>query len=190
MSRIGKQPIELPEGVEVKIEGRHAIIKGPKGELTREIPEEISVACENSKLVVSPKRKSFGSAQGRLKNTSAMWGLTRALLANCVRGVTEGFEKKLELVGVGYKASIEKDKTLKIEVGYSHPVNIDIPEGISVLVEKNIITISGIDKQKVGEFAAKIRANRPPEPYKGKGIRYEGEKIRRKEGKKATSTAS
>jgi len=182
MSRIGKQPIELPEGVTVKVEGSIATIKGPKGELTREIPEGISVTQEEKQIIVSPRR--------RLKNTSAMWGLTRALLANCVRGVLEGFEKKLELVGVGYKAALEKEKILKVEVGYSHPVNMEIPEGITVLVEKNIITISGIDKQQVGEFAAKIRANRPPEPYKGKGIRYEGEKVRRKEGKKATSTAS
>ena len=181
MSRIGKQPIELPDDVEVKIKGKEVIIKGPKGELTREVPGEILVVCEGNKLVVSPKR--------RLKDTPAMWGLTRALLANCVRGVVEGFEKRLELVGVGYKASTENDKALKVEVGYSHPVNMEIPEGLAVSVEKNIITISGIDKQKVGEFAAKVRANRPPEPYKGKGIRYVGEKVRRKEGKKATGTA-
>lgn len=182
MSRIGKQPIELPEGVTVKIDEGIVTIKGPKGELTREIPDEVLVVQQENKLIVSPKR--------RLKTTPAMWGLTRALLANCVRGVAEGFEKKLELIGVGYKASIEKDKTLKVEVGYSHPVNMEIPEELSVLVEKNIITISGIDKQKVGEFAAKIRANRPPEPYKGKGIRYVGEKVRRKEGKKAAGTTA
>ena len=182
MSRIGKQSIELPEGVTIKIEGDNAVIKGSKGELTREIPEGISVAVEENKIVVSPRR--------RLKNTSAMWGLTRALLANCVRGVSEGFEKKLELVGVGYKAFLEKDNILKIEVGYSHPINMEIPKELSVLVEKNIITISGIDKQKVGEFSAKIRAHRPPEPYKGKGIRYQGEKVRRKEGKKATGSSS
>ena len=180
MSRIGKQPIELPKGVEIKINGSKIVVKGPKGELTREIPEEILVILEEGRLVISPK--------GKQKNIFAMWGLTRALLANYVRGVSEGFQKKLELIGVGYKASIENDKILKVEVGYSHPINIQIPEGLLVSVEKNIITISGIDKQKVGEFAAKIRANRPPEPYKGKGIRYEGEKVRRKEGKKATGT--
>lgn len=182
MSRIGKQPIELPEGVEIKIDNSVVVIKGPKGELIREIPEEVSVTHEDDRLIVKPRRK--------LKTTPALWGLTRALLANCVHGVTNGFEKKLEFVGVGYKSSLEKDNILKVEVGFSHPVNMEIPDGILVLVEKSIVTISGIDKQKVGEFAAKIRANRPPEPYKGKGIRYVGEKVRRKEGKKATGSSA
>lgn len=182
MSRIGKKPIKMPEGVEVRIEGNKVTVKGPKGELTREVPEEILVELKEKEIVVSPKIK--------LKDTSALWGLHRALLWNSIQGVTSGFEKKLEIIGVGYKASIEKDNILRVEVGYCHPIDMKVPEGISVSVEKNIITISGTEKQKVGEFAAKIRAIKKPEPYKGKGIRYLGEKVRRKEGKKAKGTGT
>ena len=181
MSRIGKQPNKLPEGVTVQIEGNNVAVKGPKGELAREIPEEILVTQKENEIILTVKR--------RTKNSPALWGLSRALLQNYVTGVFSGFEKKLELVGVGYKASMQGDK-LRVDVGYSHPIDMEIPEGLSVATEKNFITISGIDKQLVGEFAAKIRLKRKPEPYKGKGIKYEGEKIRRKEGKKAATSAS
>lgn len=180
MSRIGKKPIIIPEDVKVEIKDRMVVIKGPKGELVQEVPEEILVTFKENQLVVSPKRE--------LKNMSALWGLTRALLQNCIKGVVEVFKKKLEFIDIGYKASMQGDKVIELEVGYSHPVKIELPQGISVAVEKNTITVSGIDKQKVGEFAAKIRAIRPPEPYKGKGIRYVGEKVRRKEGKKVVGT--
>jgi len=180
MSRIGKRPIQIPEGVEVKIEDQKVTVKGPKGELTCEVASEILVEKKDNQLQLSPKKKT--------KKTRALWGLWRALLQNAVIGVSSGFEKKLEIRGVGYKASLEGEKTLKLEVGFSHPVKVEIPEGISVCVEKNIITVSGIDKQKVGEFAAKVRSIRKPEPYKGKGIRYVGEVVRKKEGKKAAAT--
>jgi len=180
MSRIGKKPILISENVEVKIEDRNVIIKGPRGEISQEIPEEILIKKEDNKILVSPKRKS--------KNIQALWGLIRALLRNHLEGVSSGFEKKLELRGIGYRASLEDKNILKLEVGFSHPVKIEIPSQLSISIEKNIINISGIDKQKVGEFAAKIRKVRPPEPYKGKGIRYFGEVVRKKASKKIAST--
>jgi len=180
MSRIGKKPILIPQNVEVEIEGQKVTIKGAKGEISQEIPSEIQVAKEQRNLLVSPKK--------RTKQSASLWGVTRALLQNHIEGVQKGFEKKLEIQGIGYKASIEDAKTLKLEVGFSHPVKLEIPEDLDVSVEKNLIKISGIDKQKVGQFAAKIRKVRPPEPYKGKGIRYLGEKVRKKEGKKAAAT--
>lgn len=179
MSRIGKKPIEIPDDVEIKITERLVKIKGPKGEMSKEIPLEIGIEIKDKKILLNPKRKT--------KKSGALWGLTRSLLYNDVKGVTEGFEKELELIGIGYRASMEKEKLLVLEVGFSHKVEIEVPEGIDVSVKKNIITISGIDKQKVGEVAAKIRKIRPPEPYKGKGIRYMGEKVRRKEGKRAAT---
>ena len=179
MSRIGKKPIEIPDGVEIKIENRLVKIKGPKGEMSKEIPLDIGIEIKDKEILLNPKRKT--------KKSGALWGLTRSLLYNDVKGVTEGFEKELELIGIGYRASVEKEKLLVLEVGFSHKVEIEVPEGIDVSVKKNIIAISGIDKQKVGEIAAKIRKVRPPEPYKGKGIRYVGEKVRRKEGKKAAT---
>ena len=177
MSRIGKKPIKIPDDVEVEIKERMVRIKGPKGEISKEIPLDIAIELKDKEILLSPKRKT--------KKSGALWGLTRSLLYNDVKGVTEGFEKELELIGIGYRASVEKEKLLVLEVGFSQKVEIEIPEGINVSVKKNIITVSGIDKQKVGEIAAKIRKVRPPEPYKGKGIRYLGEKVRRKEGKKA-----
>jgi len=179
MSRIGKKPILIPQGVEVKMEGKRATVKGPKGVISRDIPVEISLEQKENQIFLIPQRENKKSRQ--------LWGLIRALLQNSVSGVSSGFEKKLEMVGVGYKAALSDPKTIKIEVGFSHPVLMAIPEGLSALVEKNIITIAGFDKQKVGEFAAKIRDIRKPEPYKGKGIRYLGEKVRRKEGKKAAA---
>lgn len=179
MSRIGKKPIIIPENVEIKIEPGQIIIKGPKGELKQSIPPQIKLDLTDRELVVIPQEKS--------KNTPALWGLVRSLVFNMIKGVIEGFEKKLELEGVGYRVSL-KDYKLILNVGLSHPIEIEAPEGIEFKVEKNLITVSGIDKQLVGQVAAKIRAYRKPEPYKGKGIRYLGEVIRRKTGKKAVST--
>lgn len=181
MSRIGKKPITIPEGVEVKIDEHQIKVKGPKGELTKSIPAQIEVSLKQSEgqkeLVVIPRKKSA-------KNIRALWGLFRALIFNMVEGVTKGFEKKLEIEGVGYRVALEGDK-LVLSLGFSHPIEIKAPEGIEFKVEKNTITISGLDKQLVGQMAAKIRAQRRPEPYKGKGIRYADEVIRRKVGKKA-----
>ena len=182
MSRIGKKPIIIPQGVEVAIKDNVVVIKGPKGEISREVPAEILVEKKEDKIQLSLKKVTKGSR--------ALWGLWRALLQNQVMGITSGFEKKLEIRGVGYRASLAGDKTIKLEVGFSHSVELKIPQEINVSVEKNIITVSGIDKQKVGEFAAKLRKIRPPEPYKGKGIRYLGEKVRKKEGKKAAMAAA
>jgi len=180
MSRIGKKPILIPEEVEVKIEGQKVIIKGPKGEISQEVAAEILIEKKENKIQLSLKKLA--------KRSRALWGLWRALLENDIKGVTSGFEKKLEIRGVGYRATLEPDGTIKLEVGFSHPVKLKIPQRIDVSVEKNIVMVSGIDKQKVGEFAAKLRKVRPPEPYKGKGIRYFGEKVRKKEGKKAAVT--
>ncbi len=176
MSRIGKKPIEIPEGVNVKIDGQKVTISGPKGELSREIRPEIKVELKEGKIYLSPKRSG--------KNVKAFWGLSRALLFNMVEGVTKGFEKKLEIQGTGYKARVEGEDLI-LSVGFSHEVKISPPKDIKFSVEKNIITVSGIDKEKVGQVAAKIRKVRPPNPYTGKGIRYLGEEIRKKEGKKA-----
>ena len=181
MSRVGKKPIEIPEGVKVNIDGRKVIIKGPKGELSREVRPEIKVELKEGKIFVKPEINT--------KKTKAFWGLTRSLLANMVKGVTEGYEKKLEIRGLGYKAKIEGDD-LVLMVGFTHSVKLKIPETIKVSVEKNIITVSGIDKELVGLIAAKTRKVKPPEPYKGKGIRYLGEEVRRKAGKKVVTGAA
>ena len=177
MSRIGKKPILIPKDVEVNIDGRSIIVKGPKGEMGIILPAEISVDKKENVIQLSVKKET--------KKDKALWGLYRALLQNNVVGVISGFEKTLEIIGVGYKAALEDNKNLKLEVGFSHSVVLEIPDNIKVSVEKSKIIVSGIDKQKVGEFAAKIRAVKKPEPYKGKGIRYLGEKVRRKAGKKA-----
>ena len=179
MSRIGKKPIEIPEGVDVEVSDGKVVIKGSKGGLSQRIRPEIGIEIKEGKIYVSPKIAT--------KQTKAFWGLTRALLANMLKGVTQGYEKKLELQGIGYRATLE-GKDLVLQIGFTHPVKIEAPEAIEFKVEKNIITILGIDKQSVGQIAAKIRKTRPPEPYKGKGIRYVGEKVRRKVGKKATTT--
>jgi len=203
MSRIGKQPIIIPQGVEVEIQGQNVKVKGPKGEISQEIPENIGIELKDKEILLKPKEKPStraklgaglvphrnGVSGAGTKKSGALWGLSRSLLANCVKGVTQGFQKELELIGIGYQASMEKEKKLVLEVGFSHKVELEIPQGIDISIKKNIITVSGIDKQKVGEVAAKIRKIRPPEPYKGKGIRYRGEKVRRKEGKKVATTA-
>jgi len=179
MSRIGKKPILIPEAQEVKIEGSKVTVKGPKGELQKEVRPEIKVEVKENKIFVSPKIWT--------KKTAANWGTTRALVANMIKGVEEGFEKKLEIKGLGYKAILEENDLI-LSVGFSHQIKIKAPSSIKFSVEKNIIIVSGIDKELVGQVAAKIRKIRPPEPYKGKGIRYLGEAVRRKAGKKVVTT--
>ena len=177
MSRIGRQPIPLPSGVTVAIEPESVSVKGPKGELSERIPRDIDVAQDGERLLVS---RPTDRGEHR-----ALHGLTRSLVANMVQGVTAGYEKRLEIQGVGYRAQM-KGKNLELAVGYSHPVPIAAPEGIEFEVpQPTRIVVKGISKQQVGEIAAIIRKQRPPEPYKGKGIRYEGEYVARKVGKRA-----
>jgi large subunit ribosomal protein L6 len=176
MSRIGKKAVAVPAGVTVTIDGQTVTVKGPKGQLAWTVAEEIEVKQEGGELLLT-KRQDTQRGQ-------AMWGLSRTLVANMVQGVTEGYEQTLELVGVGYRAAL-KGQALSMQLGFSHDVDIPPPAGITFVVPKQTeIKISGIDKQMVGETAARIRRIRPPEPYKGKGVRYAGEKVRRKEGKK------
>ncbi len=175
MSRIGKKPVEIPQGVEVKIDGQVVTAKGPLGEETVTVRPEIAVKLEGNQIVLSKV--------GDTRETDALYGLFRTLVANAVKGVKEGFEKKLEIQGVGYRANME-GKNLNLALGYSHPVIVEPPAGITISVEANTkITVKGSNKQSVGDIAAFIRSKRPPEVYKGKGIRYEGEHIRRKAGK-------
>lgn len=177
MSRIGKMPIPIPQGTEVRIEGNEVTAKGPRGELTREVHPDMIIAMEEGSLVV--KRPSDSGMHRSLH------GLTRSLIANMVEGVTNGFEKNLEIHGVGYRAAA-RDRDLELTLGFSHPVLVKAPEGIEFeLVTPTKIRVKGIDKQKVGQMAAKIRALRKPDPYKGKGVRYAGEYIKRKAGKTA-----
>jgi large subunit ribosomal protein L6 len=177
VSRIGKQPIAVPEGVEITIEPDLVKVKGPKGELEERVSREIGVAQENGEIVVT---RSTDRGEHR-----ALHGLTRSLIANMVEGVTSGFEKRLEIQGVGYRAQLQGSK-LVLALGYSHPVEVNAPDGIDFEVpQPTRITVRGISKQVVGEVAANIRKARPPEPYKGKGIRYEGEYVARKVGKRA-----
>jgi large subunit ribosomal protein L6 len=177
MSRIGKQPIPVPDGVEVTIEPELVKVKGPKGELEERVSREIGVAQENGEIVVT---RSTDRGEHR-----ALHGLTRSLIANMVEGVTNGYEKRLEIQGVGYRAQLQGSK-LVLALGYSHPVEVNAPSGIDFEVpQPTRITVRGISKQVVGEVAANIRKQRPPEPYKGKGIRYEGEYVARKVGKRA-----
>ena len=176
MSRIGKKPIPIPAGVTLRLDGQTVSVKGPKGELSWTVVEEIVLSHAVSELTLSPRDDST--------RARAMWGLSRTLVFNMVFGVTEGYQQSLELVGVGYRATM-KGSSLGMQLGFSHEVDIPPPSGITFAVGKPTeIKISGIDKQLVGETAARIRKLRPPEPYKGKGVRYAGEKVRRKEGKK------
>jgi large subunit ribosomal protein L6 len=175
MSRIGNSPIPVPGGVDIKVDGSSVTIKGPKGTLTQTFSEKLKVAVDDDVMTVSRTDED--------SETRALHGLIRSLLLNMVVGVSEGYKKELQTVGVGYRASL-KGKTLELLVGFSHPVTMDTPEGIEIEVpEPTKIIVSGIDKQKVGQMAANIRSVRPPEPYKGKGIRYVDEHVRRKAGK-------
>jgi large subunit ribosomal protein L6 len=176
MSRVGKNPVDIPSGVELAISGRVVTAKGKLGEMSYEMTDGVSATLDDNRVVVQPVDDS--------KAARAMWGTTRARLQNMVTGVSEGFSKELEIAGVGYRAAVQ-GQTLNLQLGFSHDINFPIPEGISIKCEKpTSITISGADKQRVGQVAAEIRSYRKPEPYKGKGIKYVGEVILRKEGKK------
>ena len=179
MSRVGKRPVAIPSGVTASVEGQTVKMKGPKGQLQFVVHDDVEVKFEDGAVKVAPKLET--------NRAQAMYGTARAQVANLVEGVTKGFEKKLEITGVGYRAAVQ-GKNLQLQLGYSHDVVYPIPEGITIAAPKPTeIMITGSDKQKVGQVAAEIRAFRPPEPYKGKGVKYEGEYIRRKAGKAAGS---
>ncbi|MEI8125104.1 MAG: 50S ribosomal protein L6 [Parachlamydiaceae bacterium] len=179
MSRKGKQPIAIPKGVEVKVGDKKVSVKGPKGTLQHEIVSEVTVRIEGDVVHVELDEQNQGAGN--------FHGLYRSIINNMVHGVSHGFERKLEMIGVGYRAAVQ-GHLLDLQIGLSHPTKLPIPEGILVRVDKNTsIVISGADKQKIGQFAANIRSIRPPEPYQGKGIRYEGEYVRKKAGKAAAS---
>jgi large subunit ribosomal protein L6 len=176
MSRIGKKPVTVPSGVTAQVDGQEVKVKGPKGELRHVLVDAIIAKLDNGGIEIAMREDS--------KEARAMWGMSRTMVANLVAGVTEGFTKKLEITGVGYRAAVQ-GSNLQLQLGYSHDIAFAIPQGIQVVCPKPTeIVITGIDKQKVGQVAAEIRRFRPPEPYKGKGIRYAGEFILRKEGKK------
>ncbi|HTL39248.1 MAG TPA: 50S ribosomal protein L6 [Methylomirabilota bacterium] len=175
MSRIGKKPVVIPSGVTVELKDQTLKVKGPKGELSLQIHPKVQIVKTDSELTVKVKKEQD-------KNERALWGLFRSLIQNMVMGVTVGFTKILEINGVGYKAAIT-GKKLTLNLGYSHPIEMDIPAGLEAKIEKNILTITGADRQMLGQFAAVVRSQRPPEPYKGKGIKYQEEVIRRKAGK-------
>jgi large subunit ribosomal protein L6 len=176
MSRVGKKAVVLPAGVTAKVEGQNIAVKGAKGELRFEVPGDVNVTFADNQIKVDPRNET--------KRARALWGTTRAQVNNLVVGVTKGFERKLEINGVGYKAAVA-GKNLQLSLGYSHDVDFPIPQGIAITTPKPTeITIVGIDKRQVGQVAAEIRAFRPPEPYKGKGVKYSDEFIFRKEGKK------
>lgn len=179
MSRIGKQPVSIPSAVTATVDGQTVKVKGPKGELSFTAPEEVAVEKSDDGVTVTPRDES--------NRARAMWGMSRTQIQNLVDGVTEGYSKTLEIQGVGYRAAMKGKDKLQLNVGFSHEVIHPIPSDLTVQVagaKQEIITISGIDRQKVGQLAAEIRSYRPPEPYQGKGIRYQGEYIFRKEGKK------
>ena len=175
MSRIGKLPIEIPNGVEVSM-GDEIAVKGPKGNLSLNVHPSVVAELQEKEIIITPKDESL--------RTKALWGLMRSLIANMIEGVSNGYEKKLIIEGVGFRA-VAEGQSLVLNVGFSHPIKLTPPEGVSFEVAGNVITVSGIDKQQVGAFAAKIRKTKPVEPYKGKGIKYEDEVVRRKLGKKA-----
>jgi large subunit ribosomal protein L6 len=176
MSRIGKKPVVVPAGVTAKVDGQLVSVKGAKGQLEFLVPDDVSVVYQDNAIRVDPRNET--------KRARALWGTSRARVNNIVLGVTTGFEKKLEITGVGYRAAVQ-GKTLQLALGYSHDVNYPIPAGVTIVTPKPTeITISGIDKRQIGQIAAEIRALRAPEPYKGKGVKYANEFIFRKEGKK------
>lgn len=197
MSRIGKKPILIPQNVEAKIDGGKLIVTGPKGSLDLFIRPEIKIEIKDGKISVFLEENALNKLNRKMKkgvivynkNIRALWGLTGASVSNMIKGVTEGFEKKLSIEGIGFKANLE-GANLVLDVGFTHSVKIEAPQGVKFLVEKNIITISGINKEQVGQISAKIRKVRLPEPYKGKGIRYLGEVVRRKVGKKAVASGA
>lgn len=178
MSRIGKKPVQIPGGVTATISGNRVTVKGPKGELHFDHHHEVKVSIAENEVVVAKV--------GTSKKAGAIWGTTTKMIANLVEGVTTGFNRQLELNGVGYRMAVA-GKKVNLALGFSHPVEVPISDGIEVKIEGNVMTVSGTDKQRVGEFAAKMRGLKPVEPYKGKGFRYVGEIVRRKEGKKTTA---
>jgi len=176
MSRIGKYPVPLPKGVTAQVTNGTVAVKGPKGELKLKLVPEVTADVKEGSIAIAPREQT--------DRARAMWGMQRTLVSNLVKGVTEGYTEKLEVSGVGYRAAVQ-GKNLNLQLGFSHDVNHPIPAGIQIVCEKpTMITITGIDKQLVGQVASEIRSYRPPEPYKGKGVKYAGERIRRKEGKK------
>lgn len=179
MSRIGKKPIEIPEGIKIKIKDNKLTVTGSKGVLEMVIVYEIKVEIKDNLVYTSRKQNT--------KRAAAMWGTTSRLISNMIKGVSEGFEKILELNGVGFRMELKGEK-LVMALGFSHSVEIDIPDGLEIKIDKNNLTVSGIDKQAVGQFTAEIRALKPVEPYKGKGFKYSDEIVRRKEGKKAVAS--
>ncbi|MDP2648488.1 MAG: 50S ribosomal protein L6 [bacterium] len=181
MSRIGKLPINIPSGTEVSVAGGEIVVKGKSGTLKRSLHPAVSVVVESGTVKVAPAQNS--------RQARALWGTYAAHVNNMIHGVNTPFVKKLQIEGIGYRAEMS-GKQLKLALGFSHPVVIEIPEGITVSVEKNIVSVSGADIEQVGEFAASVRAIRKPEPYKGKGIRYEGETVRQKQGKKAAAASA
>jgi large subunit ribosomal protein L6 len=178
MSRVGKKPIQIPKGVTIVLENDILNVTGPKGTLSQVVSHPVSFEIGDGEVFVTPKEQ--------IKNISAFWGLYRALLQNMIIGVTEGFTKKLRIEGVGYRVTLQ-GQTLVLNLGYSHPIEVSAPEGITFEVEKNTISVKGINKELVGQVSADIRAKRPPEPYKGKGVRYDDEFVRMKVGKKTSS---
>ncbi|MFA5368486.1 MAG: 50S ribosomal protein L6 [Candidatus Paceibacterota bacterium] len=176
MSRIGKKPIQITDGVEVLLNGKELQVKGTKGSLSMQILKEIEVVINGKEIKLAPKKTED-------KKSNAFWGLTRTLISNMIEGVSKGFEKKLEVNGIGFKSRVE-GKDLILDVGFSHSVKVSAPEGIDFKAEKNVVTVSGIDKGLVGQIAATIKRVRPPEPYKGKGIKYQSEILKKKVGKK------
>ena len=176
MSRIGNKSVAVPTGVTANVEGQTVKVKGPKGAVQLVVHDDIIVTLDKGSFKIEPR--------GESKRARSLWGTSRTLVANLINGVTKGFEEKLEITGVGYRAAVQ-GKSLNLQLGFSHDVNFKIPEGITIVTPKPTeITITGVDKQKVGQVAAEIRGYRPPEPYKGKGVKYVGEYIFRKEGKK------
>ena len=176
MSRIGKKPIPVPKNVTATVDGQKVTVKGPKGQLSLTLVDDVEIKMEDGAVLVRPRADT--------KRARSMWGMSRSLVENLIKGTTNGFTRTLEITGVGYRAAMD-GKSLKLQLGYSHDVLFPVPEGISIAVPKPTeITISGIEKDRVGQVAAEIRGFRGPEPYKGKGIRYQGEFIQRKEGKK------
>lgn len=184
MSRIGRKPIEIPEGVKVAINGQNIVVEGPKGKLEKEVDVNLVLNQEGNKLFLVPRETGE-----LLKTTKSIWGTMRQSIFNMVEGVTKGFEKKLEIEGVGYRAAVSGDM-FSAEIGYANPSQLKIPQGLQVTVDKNVISVKGQDKEAVGQFAAKVRALRKVEPYKGKGIKYDTEVVRRKLGKRAATTTA
>lgn len=178
MSRIGKKPVEIPQGVTVELKDNRLTVSGAKGKLEMVIVYDVKVEIKDNFITVINANSS--------KKSRAMWGTTNRLISNMIEGVSNGFSKTLELNGVGYRMEVN-GKKLKLALGFSHPVEVEVRDGLEAKIENNALTISGIDKQKVGQFAAEIRSLKPVEPYKGKGFRYAGEIVRRKEGKKASN---